>query len=113
MNQPAVSRIVLVILVLGLAAGLAAQIRSQVTIFRTEATATGVIIVSAKQGDTSIELQCNQSMPTCTLLPVGTYFMVELPRNRGKYDCTNVLLYRSPADADADARAGEYCLEGK
>jgi len=113
MNKPAVLRIALVILVLCLAAGLAAQVRSQITIIRTEATTTGVVVVSAKQGDAPIELQCNQAMPTCILLPVGTYYMVALPPNRGKYDCTNVLLYRSPADADADARAGEYCLERK
>ena len=58
--------------------------------------ATGVVIVTVDLHGKSVDLQCTRSMPACTELKTGKYVMVQLPKNRGLYDCQNVDVF--PAD---------------
>jgi len=113
MNARAISLMALIICVLCLTARPVAQAKSQVTVTRSETTSNGVVIVYGKQGETSIELQCNAGMLYCTRLPEGSYVMIELPKNRGVYDCADVRLYKHAEDVDAGNHIGEYCLERK
>jgi hypothetical protein len=56
------------------------------------------------------QLQCNKGYVGCTILEPGDYLMTRLPKNRGVYDCSNVEVYRNPADAAAGNKLGQYCL---
>jgi len=109
----AVSLAALIVFILCLTARSAAQVKSEVTVTRSETTSNGVVFVYAKQAENSIELQCNAGMVHCNRLQAGTYVMIEMPKNRGIYDCADVRLYRNAEDVDAGNQAGEYCLERK
>lgn len=62
------------------------------------------------------QLQCNQGASGCTNLKSGNYLMVELPKNFGMYECSNVEIYPASAATpdtsapDKDNKLGEYCL---
>lgn len=91
-------------------AGIVAQEKSSITVKDTT-VATGAIIVTIETAGKSVDLQCTQGMPACTELKAGKYLMVQLPKNRGLYDCQNVDVY--PADTQDPAKAqrlGAYCL---
>jgi hypothetical protein len=70
----------------------------------------GVVIVPALEGKTSLELQCNNGVPSCTALTPGDYTMVRLPKNRGMYDCANVEIYPKSGDPETATKVGAYCL---
>lgn len=93
-----------------LSAVLFAQEKSTITV--KEATvATGVVVVTADMNGKSVDLQCTQSMPSCTTLKNGKYTLVVLPKNHGMYDCQNVDVY--PGDTsnpETAQRIGEFCL---
>ena len=90
-----------------------AQEKSPITV-KESTVATGVVIMTVDLKGKSVDLQCTQSMPACAQLKTGEYVMVQLPKNRGLYDCQNVDVY--PADAQETTtaqRVGEYCLNQK
>ncbi|HEY7096090.1 MAG TPA: hypothetical protein VH437_05160 [Terriglobales bacterium] len=86
-----------------------AQEKSTITVKDSSIT-TSVIIVSADMGGKSIELQCNVSTPNCTQLKQGKYQIVQLPKNRGMYDCQNADVYDLSANPETDQKIAEYCL---
>jgi hypothetical protein len=53
-----------------LAAQMPSGDRSQITVKRTDLN-NGVVIVPALEGKTSLELQCNNGVPSCTALTRG------------------------------------------
>ncbi len=72
---------------------------------------TGVVTLEVTKDSKSYELTCNETMPSCAELKKGNYRMLELPKNRGVYECRNVRVYpESAANADDAAQLGEYCL---
>lgn len=74
----------------------------------------GVVILAAREGKNSFELQCNKNVSGCAVLEPGNYLMIQLPKNHGVYDCNNVDLHRTTAGSDVGEKLGEYCLlEGK
>ncbi|HEU5451223.1 MAG TPA: hypothetical protein VFU76_04530 [Terriglobales bacterium] len=77
---------------------------------KRSATVNKVVVVLAQQGKTSVQLQCNEGLSYCKALEAGTYLMVELPPNRGTYDCANVRIYAKTANLETDERLGDYCL---
>jgi hypothetical protein len=101
----------ILLLVLMVAAQLAAQEKSNITVKSAE-TNNGVVIVTATpaQGSVSFALHCNKGAPGCKVPEPGSYIMVRLPKNWGTYDCANVDLYPSSADPSTAQKIGEYCL---
>jgi hypothetical protein len=65
-----------------LAAQMPSGDRSQITVKRTELN-NGVVIVTALEGKTSLELQCNNGVPSCTALIRGLHdgAVAEEPRD--------------------------------
>ncbi|MGB8886201.1 MAG: hypothetical protein WCC87_05720 [Candidatus Korobacteraceae bacterium] len=108
----------IVLLVLMVAAQLAAQDKSNITVKGAEVN-NGVVIVTVtqvatpEQGSAAFALQCNKGAPACKAPGPGSYIMVRLPKNWGMYDCTNVDLYPSSADPATSQKIGEYCLIAK
>lgn len=90
-----------------------AQEHAQIKVNKTEVV-TGVVVVDIQKAGKSMELQCNQGQPTCKSLKAGDYWMVELPKNWGMYDCRNAEIYpadKEPGDSpDTASRVGAYCL---
>ena len=105
-------RAILLLVVVLAAAFLAAEETSQITVKASE-TANRVVIVTVQQGKAVLELQCNADMPKCKTLQPGTYWMEKLAKNRGMYECDNVLLYRNSDDAEKGDSLGNYCLNQK
>jgi hypothetical protein len=71
---------------------------------------TGVVIVHIQKGAKSIDLQCNEGVPSCKALASGNYLMVELPQNYGMYDCKNVEIYQGDQDKpEAAEKIAAYC----
>ncbi len=103
------------LLVLMVAAQLAAQEKSNITVKSSEVD-NGVVIITATQaaatdqGKASFALHCNKGAASCKAPEPGSYLMVRLPKNWGMYDCANVDLYPSSADPATDQKIGEYCL---
>lgn len=74
-------------------------------------TVTGVVIVHVQKGVRSLDLQCNEGTFNCAALATGSYLMVQLPKNRGMYDCQNVEMYRGDPEKPEEAeKVGAYCL---
>jgi hypothetical protein len=103
------------LLVLMIAAQLAAQEKSTITVKGTEIS-NGVVIVNITQeatdnyGKASFALHCNKDASSCKAPPPGSYIMVRLPKNWGMYDCADVDLYSTSANPATDQKLGEYCL---
>jgi len=74
---------------------------------------TGVVIVHVVKNGKPLDLQCNEGVSSCTVLPSGDYLMLELPENHGMYDCKNVEMYRADQDKPEDEAIGAYCLVEK
>ena len=78
---------------------------------KSSAKNTGVVTLMVTKDSKSFELTCNESMPSCADLKKGSYRMLELPKNRGVYECKNVRVYaESVSDVDNAEQLGEYCL---
>lgn len=86
------------------------QEKSQIKVKTAITTSTKVVIVSAEEGNKTIELQCNEDAHSCAILSAGSYWMVRLPKNRGLYHCANVELYQGNSGGETDKKVGEYCL---
>lgn len=87
-----------------------AQEKSSIVV-RDATVTSGVVIVTVDMGGKSVDLQCTQSMPDCTTLKSGKYLMVQLPKNRGMYDCQNVDVYAADTEnIDTAQKLGQYCL---
>ncbi|MGA7080746.1 MAG: hypothetical protein WBQ43_08390 [Terriglobales bacterium] len=87
-----------------------AQEKTPVKVKNSEVV-TGVVIVHVQKGGESLELQCNQGAGSCKTLVSGNYLMVELPKNYGMYDCSNVEVYKVDPDKPEEAQlVGAYCL---
>jgi hypothetical protein len=99
----------LLILVALLAAQVAPSDKSQITVKNSEVS-SGVVIVSAVEGKTPLELQCNKGAAFCSVLEAGDYLMVRLPKNHGLYDCQDADIYPKSADPETANKIGEYCL---
>ena len=101
--------------VLMVAAQLAGQEKSNITVKAAEVS-NGVVIVTVaqagapEQASSSFALHCNKGASACKAPEPGSYIMVRLPKNWGMYDCTNVDLYPSSADPATALKIGEYCL---
>lgn len=87
-----------------------AQEKSQITVKGGSTTPTRVLIVTAREGEKTLELQCNEGTNHCLIPPNGSYWMVRLPKNRGLYECANVELYKDGPGEQAEQKIGEYCL---
>ena len=90
-------------------AGSLSQDGVQITVKQSELI-NGIVIVTALEGRTSLELQCNEGMGGCKALEPGTYIVVRLPKNRGLYDCANAEVYRKSADIQSGEKVGAYCI---
>ncbi len=102
----------LLVVVLVAAVEVLGQDTSQITVKASE-TNNRVVIVNAQAGKSAIELQCNADMPQCQALKAGVYRMERLAKNRGMYECENVLLYRDAEAAEKGEPLGNYCLTQK
>ena len=91
---------------------LVAQVKSTIVV-KDAGTYTGVVVVTATSGGKTIELQCNQTSSSCTVLKSGTYAMVMLPKNHGMYDCQNVDIYADSTEPANGQKLGQYCLTQK
>ena len=80
---------------------------------KSSSTTSGVIVVTIRQDNKPLELQCTQTAPYCVAPQAGDYWMVKLPPNHGLYDCDNVDLYAHGADPDTAQKIGEFCLNSK
>jgi len=100
------------VFVIAAAALALAQEVSQITVKSGELN-SGVVIITAVEGRTSLEMQCNKGMMGCKMLDPGAYVIVHLPKNRGMYDCNNVEIFPSGSDPINAERIGAYCLTGK
>jgi hypothetical protein len=100
-----------IVLFLLISAGsLFAQDKSPITVKDTRAN-NGVVLVNISEAGKPFELQCNQSVPSCTAPQPGSYWMVRLPKNHGLYDCANVDLYAQPGNAQGQNEVlGKYCI---
>ncbi len=71
----------------------------------------GVVIVTAQNGNARFELHCNTNVSNCGMMKPGNYVMVRLPKNWGRYECTNVDVYQKPVNHENPGeKLGEYCL---
>ena len=92
-----------------------AQQKSRITVRGSELK-SGVVIVDILKAREAYQLQCNQGAFGCTNLKSGNYMMVELPKNFGMYECSDVEVYPESAVTpdtsapDKDKKLGEYCL---
>ena len=77
---------------------------------RSSEVNNGVVVLSAREGKNSFELHCNKGVSGCTVLEPGNYLMVQLPKNRGVYECVNVDIYRTKTDSEVGDELGQYCL---
>jgi hypothetical protein len=93
-----------------------AQERVQVKVKRSDVV-SGVIVVSILKAGKVADLQCNDGQPGCKALKAGDYWMVQLPKNFGMYDCQNAEIYPGdkelPEEPDPNTRIGAYCLNEK
>jgi len=90
-----------------------AQDKSYITVKRNDLN-NGVVILDIVRDGKVYRLTCNQGMQHCSSLKNGRYRMVELPKNFGMYDCTNVEIYSEfAANPQKDKKFGEFCLEEK
>jgi competence protein ComGC len=105
-------RAILVLVVLLAVVEALGQNKSQVTVKGSEIN-NRVVVVTAQQDKTAIELQCNADMPQCQALKQGAYWMERLGKTRGMYECENVLLYRNAEDSEKGQPIGNYCLNQK
>ncbi len=86
------------------------QPRVAVTVKRSDVV-NGVVVVSILREKKPFQLQCNEGQGNCKALNAGEYSMLELPKNRGMYDCKNVEIYRENKDKPEEPeRQSEYCL---
>ena len=67
-------------------------------------------VLTVQDGKNSFELRCNKDLSGCTILQLGEYMMVRLPKNRGLYDCANAEVYRKSANSEVGEKLGQYCL---
>lgn len=102
-----------IVLFLMLAAGILAAQQKSTIVVKDSGTYTGVVVVTATSAGKTIELQCNQTSSSCTLLKSGTYVMVTLPKNHGMYDCQNVDIYADSTEPESGQKIGQYCLTQK
>lgn len=100
----------LILLIILVAVVVLAQEKTSSMVVKEATVATGVIIVTADLGGKSVELQCTQGMSACVSLKNGKYVVVQLPKNRGMYDCQNVEVYAEGANPETAQRIGAYCL---
>lgn len=71
----------------------------------------GVVIIDILKEGKRYQLQCNDGLSGCMHLKSGKYVMVELPKNRGTYQCKNIEIYRDfVGDAENGEKLGNYCL---
>lgn len=86
---------------------------SPVTV-KTRQTYKGLVVLTILKATKTFELSCNEGLRGCTSLEPGKYVMVELPKNRGMYECDNVELYPDGTqEPDPDKRLGSYCMSPK
>jgi hypothetical protein len=94
------------------ALGVFAQETSTIMVKKADQN-TGVVVVDIVRSGKAYELQCNAGVPGCAVLKAGKYRMVELPKNRGMYDCKCVEIYPAVAEGEEPGQTdklGDYCL---
>jgi hypothetical protein len=60
--------VLLIVFVLSATSAGYGQDKSQISVKNGAVTGTGVVVITAKEGSKSIELQCNKSVHDCTIL---------------------------------------------
>lgn len=86
---------------------------SIITVKNSQKNSGGTTIQITKD-QKDFDLTCNESMPSCVSLKKGNYRMVELPKNRGMYDCANVKIYpESSTGTEEKDEIGAYCLSAR
>lgn len=103
--------LVVIFLLFGKVAVLA-QTKSTITVKGSELS-NGVVFVDVVKEGKTYELQCNQGVSSCALLKSGKYQLVELPANRGMYECRDVEVYADAMSGAEQKKLGEYCLTEK
>ena len=98
------------ILLLCCAGAALAQDLTPITVKKTDTVKGVVVVFILKDAKTTLQLQCNEGAPSCTSLKAGKYQMLQLPENRGMYDCKDVQVYGEKADPEKDEKLGEYCM---
>jgi len=88
------------------------QDRQKITVKSREIN-NGVVILTAQDGKSTFELQCNKNMNGCAALEPGEYQMVRLPKNWGLYDCANAEVYPKANGSETSDKLGQYCLVNK
>jgi len=90
-----------------------AQDKTQITVEKTSSSGD-VIMVTIQESGKPFELQCTKGAPYCAAPPVGSYWMVRLPKNHGYYDCANVDIYPQAAtEQNNETLLAEYCINEK
>lgn len=95
-----------------------AQEKSYITVRGSELN-NGVVILDLVKASRNYQLQCNQGAPGCATRKNGNYQMLELPKNFGMYECTDVEVYPEsaavpkPTAPGKSQKLGEYCLVEK
>ncbi|MGH9641561.1 MAG: hypothetical protein ACRD3Q_03980 [Terriglobales bacterium] len=90
-----------------------AQTTSTVTVKGSELN-NGVILVDIVKDGKTYELSCNQGATSCVSLKSGKYQLIELPPNRGMYECRDVEVYADAGPGqEPTKKLGEYCLAEK
>jgi len=104
-------KILVFILMLGAAVSGMAQDRSVITVKNSTVSGEAILVTIQAAGEAH-DLQCSKSVLFCKAPLPGKYVMVRLPKNRGIYDCANVVdLYRESEDTGQDNnKLGEYCM---
>jgi len=112
MKQGAVLFFALLLFVFLAAVPMLVQEQSDLTTItiRSSEVNNGVVILAAREGKKSFELNCNQGMSGCAVPQPGDYLMLRLPKNHGVYQCANVELYRTTTGSEVGDKIGQYCL---
>ncbi len=95
-----------------------AQEKSYITVRKSELNYT-VVILDVLKASRNYQLRCNQGAPGCTTPKNDNYQMLELPKNFGIYECTDVEVYPESGAVleltapDKSQKLGGYCLVEK
>ena len=112
MKKASILFLALLLFVFLAAASVLAQEQSDLTTITIKSgeVNNGVVILAAREGKKSFELNCNQGMSGCAVPEAGNYLMLRLPKNHGVYQCANVELYRTTPGSEVGDKIGQYCL---
>ena len=81
---------------------------------KSRQTYKGLVVLNILKAGKAFELSCNEGLARCNSVQPGKYVMVQLPKNRGMYECDNVELYpEGTEEPTPEKRLGSYCMNEK